>query len=102
MNPLDELNELNYVSSAADLDLTPKPDVKPQDQDDFSTLEAVMQLLANRKAYYMTVDAVDLSSSEEKVRAQIKDNKRMVFHISELEQMITTTVRKVKETFNGR
>lgn len=102
MNPLDDLNSLNYTSSAADIDLSPIDTAKPQDQDDLSALEQVFLLLQNRKAYYLSIEAIDLKDKSESLRTQLKDNKRMLFHITELEQLIQSTVRRVKETINGR
>lgn len=101
MNPLDDLNSLNYTSSAADIDLAPVDEPKYQDKDDLSALEQVYKLLENRKAYYLSIEAIDLNDKSEALRTQLKDNKRMLFHINELEQLITTTIRKVKETFNN-
>lgn len=99
----DELNDLGYVSSAPDFsDIAPIDKAKSADINDLTTMEAVMQLLADRKAYYRSIDAVSLDEKNDgKLREQIKDNKRMLFHIQELEGMLTTAINKVRSTFNG-
>lgn len=102
MTQIDDLNALGYTSSAPDF-AVPRDGPKPIDEEQISTLEKVMILLEDRKAGYMSVMAIDETKEKsESIRTQIKDNKRMLFHISELQQLILSTINKVKEKQNER
>jgi hypothetical protein len=103
MNPQsgnDELNSLGYASSAPDFSgLAPATSTKPQDEADLPALLLLSRLLANRRAYYSSVDS--LSYGEDlTVENQLIINKKVVFHIQELENIVTSTVQKVKEKLN--
>lgn len=100
MNLNEELNDLSYVSSAPDfIDI---PEVNPKDEADFSALEEIMQVLAARKRIYVSVESIVLPVSEEglSMEQQLTVNKKVAFHIQELENLITGVVKKVKEKQN--
>ena len=91
--------ELGYVSSSPDF--APIDGPKVQDEADLSTLEQVFNVLEDRKAFYKSVDAISLDQKDETLREQMKDNKRMLYHIQELEMLIRSTINKVREKQNG-
>lgn len=97
----DELNNLGYASSAPDFSgLAPATNTKPQDEADLPALLMVSRLLANRRAYYTSVES--LSIGDLTVENQLIINKKVLFHIQELENLVNTTVQRVKERLNER
>jgi hypothetical protein len=100
MNPNDELNQLGYASSAPDFDLAPKAEVKAQDEADLPTLEKLFKVLQARKQYYKSTDSLTLGDLS--LDNQLIVNKRIQFHIEELEVLLTSTINKVKEKMNDR
>ena len=96
----DDLNQLGYVSSAPDFSMAPEVDVKPEDINDLTTLQNVLRLLKDRKKYYESIDSLSLANGLT-VENQLLVNKKMVFHIQELESLIDTTIIKIKEKLNG-
>lgn len=99
-NSNDDLNQLGYVSSAPDFSMAPEVDVKPEDINDLTTLQNVLRLLKDRKKYYESIDSLSLANGLT-VENQLLVNKKMVFHIQELESLIDTTIIKIKEKLNG-
>lgn len=91
--------ELGYVSSSPDFAPIDRPNV--QDEADIVTLDRVFALLEERRAFYKSVEAVVLTQTDESLREQIKDNKRMLLLIQELETLIRSTINKVREKQNG-
>lgn len=100
MNPNDELNDLGYASSAPDLIQIDEP--HPKDEADISTLEEVLKLIQNRKAYFRSVDSLALEDKNFNVDQQLAINKRVLFHLQEIEGMVVSTIRKVRDKNNGR
>lgn len=93
----DELGALGYVSSAPDFSIEPEETVKPEDLDNLTTLDNVRRLLTDRRKYYQSVDSLDLADKTFTVEQQLLNNKRMVFHLQEIEGLIDGTVKKAKE-----
>lgn len=100
MNPNDELNDLGYASSAPDLIQIDQP--RPKDEAEISTLEEVIALVHNRKQFFLSVDSLALEDKVFTVEQQLAINKRVLFHLQELEGMIISSIRKVREKNNGR
>lgn len=94
----DELGALGYVSSAPDFNLKPVVDTNPKDLENLDTLDHVRRLLANRKEYYQSVDSLSLEDKTFTVEEQLAINKRVLFHIQELEGLVEGTIKRVKET----
>lgn len=99
-NSNDDLNQLGYVSSAPDFSIAPEVDVKPEDINDLTTLQNVLRLLKDRKKYYGSIESLSLGNGLT-VENQLLVNKKMTFHIQELESLIDTTIIKIKEKLNG-
>lgn len=93
--------QLPYISSQPDFDFAPKDIAKPQDEVDAPTLVKIFQVLEARKAYYNSTEAVNFGV-DLTVENQMIINKKMLGHIQELENMITSTLTKVKETQDER
>jgi len=89
----------SYVSSAPDLDLAQKQEVNHQDQADMASLEKVMKLLRDRKAYYNSTSSLKYGF-DITVENQLIINTQMGFHIDELESLITSAINRVKEQEN--
>lgn len=103
MNPTDELNLLGYTSSAADFDLTVELDMPtPQDEADLPALVLAQKLIRNRQEYYESVASLDLADEVFSVEQQLAINKKMVFHLQELDSQLDRAITKVKEKLNGR
>lgn len=97
----DELNTLGYASSAPDFSgLTPATDTKPQDEADYPALVMVSRVIASKKALYGSTQSLTLG--ELTLENQLIINKQMEFHIQELEDIINTTVKRVKEKLHGQ
>lgn len=77
-------------------------DVLPQDEVDLPALEQIKQLLNIRRAYYQSVDSLSLADATLSVEEQLSVNKKVLFHIQELETLIDSVITKVKEKQNGR
>ena len=97
----DDLGQLEYVSSAPDLIVQDELEAKPKDVADFSALQQVARLLRDRRKYYASVESLSLGEGLT-IENQLLVNKKMLFHIQELESLINTTIIKVKETLNGQ
>lgn len=92
----EELNNLGYASSAPDFaGLMPATQTKAQDEADLPALLHVQRLLANRLDYYRSTDSIAIG--EITVENQLIINKKMVFHIQELQNLVDMTVTRVKE-----
>lgn len=91
--------ELGYTSSAPML--VGVDTAKTQDVADISTLEQVFKLLEERRAYYVSVDSLTLQDDTFTIEEQLAINKKVLFHIQELEALIGSTVAKVRSTING-
>jgi len=100
MNPNDELNGLGYVNSAPSLVQQDTP--HPKDEAEISTLDEVFVLLENRKQYYLAIESLSLDDKNFSVDQQLSINKKVLFHIQELESKIMTVVEKVRAKQNGR
>lgn len=100
MNQDDEINGFGYVSSAQDFFQKPAPN--PKDEEDFSTIKQVAELLANRRAYYQSVDSLSLDDKTFTVTEQLSINKKVLLHIQELETKITSTIRKIEDKASER
>ncbi len=100
----DELGALGYVSSAPDILDSLLPDApNPQDESDISTLLQVSKLIKERKHYYLnSINSLTLNDPVFTVEQQLEVNKKVAFHLQEIEGMIDNTVRKVREKINGR
>lgn len=95
----DELNALGYASSAPDFaNLAPASQTKPQDEADLPALQVLSRVLANRRAKYESVHALEFGDIT--VENQMIINKKLVFHIQELENLVNTTIQRVKERLN--
>lgn len=88
--------ELAYLSSAPLLVDTDDLTVV-QDEEDLPTLAQVLKLIKDRKKYYRSIDSLDLSQTEFKLKQQAFINKQHILHLQELETMITSAINKVKE-----
>lgn len=99
-NSNDDLNQLGYVSSAPDFNIAPEVNVRPEDINDLTTLQNVSRLLKDRKKYYSSVDSLSLAN-DLTVENQLLVNKKVLFHIQELESLIDTIIIKAKEQLNG-
>lgn len=86
------------MSSAPDFNLKPVVDTNPKDLENLDTLDHVRRLLANRKEYYQSVDSLSLEDKTFTVEEQLAINKRVLFHIQELEGLVEGTIKRVKET----
>jgi hypothetical protein len=100
MNPNDDLSSLGYVSSAPSL--VEVDSARPRDEADLSTLEDILNLLKDRKKYYTNVDSLSLTDNKFTIDQQLAINKKVAFHIQELETMLSSAIRKVREKQNGR
>lgn len=98
----DELNALGYTSSAPELAdaIAPKVAVNQKDVANLSTLEQVALLLRNRKEYYDSNQALAFGQ-ELTIENQLLVNKKVVWHIQEIESLIITAIKNVKEINNG-
>lgn len=96
----DELNGLGYVSSAPDLVQADEPHA--QDEADYSTLVAIFHLLQDRKKYYRSVDSLSLDDKTFTIEQQLAVNKKVLFHIQELQGTISSAIKKVKAKRDGR
>lgn len=102
MNPIDDINQLGYTSSAPDF-LVPRDVAKPQDEADLPALERVLKLINEQQQYYRTTDSISLDEDDNgTIREQMKDNKRMVVHLDSLKMLILSTINKVRETQDER
>lgn len=102
-NSNDELGALGYNSSAPDLVETETATV--HEEAEIPTLTQVLKLLNNRKKYFLSIDAISLEPEVQAIfnsDAQVAINKKVVFHIQELESQIVATINKVKETHENR
>lgn len=92
----DELNSMGYASSAPDfVKLAPATNTKPQDEVDLPALLMVSRLLAARKAKYESIKSFTLGDIS--LDNQLIINNQMVFHIEELQNLVDTTIQRVKE-----
>lgn len=101
MNP--ELNDVGYVPSSPSLVQQDKPN--PMDEAEISTLDEILALLANRKAYYDSTSSLSLDAAMLQVfsvNQQLAINKKVVFHIQELETKLASAINKVREKQSGR
>lgn len=101
----DELGVLGYVSSAPDFQIPEKAGPKVKDEADISTLENVFELIQNRKAYYASIDSLSLEEdvvSVLDIEQQLAVNKKVVFHLQEIETLLLGTINQVREKLNGR
>lgn len=97
----DELNSLGYASSAPDFaGLTPATQTKPQDEADLPALLIVSRILEQRLAHYKSTDSFTIGDLT--LENQLIINKQMQFHIQELQNLVDTTVKRVKEKLNER
>lgn len=96
----DELNTLGYVSSAPDFGIRVEDAQNTQDEADLPTLTLVLQLLTNRKQYYLSTDS--LSIGEMTIENQLIVNKKVLFHIQELEGLVEGAIKRAKEHINER
>ena len=97
MNPNEELGTLQYVSSAPDFDLAPSVEVKPEDVADLTTLERVKKLIRDRQAYYSSIQSLAIADESFSVEQQLAINKKVSFHLQELEMLIDRTIKEVRE-----
>ena len=91
-------DELGYSSSAPDL--VQQDVATPHEQAEIPTLTRLKALHENRKAYFLSVESISLDPKDLEVfsaEAQIAINKKVVFHIQELEALEQSTITKVKE-----
>jgi hypothetical protein len=96
----DDLNQLGYVSSAPDFSMAPEATLRPEDLAELTTMQNVSRLLKNRKKYYSSVDSLSLGN-DLTIENQLLVNKKVVFHIQEVESMIDATITRAKEILNG-
>lgn len=92
-------DELSYVSSQPLL--VGQETAKPQDQADLSTLEQVLKLLHDRRAFYESVDSLTLDEKTLTIKQQLAINKKVLIHLQEIEGLVTNTINKVREIQNG-
>ena len=97
---MNEEIQLGYISSASMLVETET--VKAEDEADITTLERVLALLRDRQAYYQTIDSLSLADEVLTVTEQLAVNKKVLFHLQELQGLLIATITKVKEKQNGR
>lgn len=99
----DELNALGYESSAPDFVNAPAAEVSQEDVAEVTTIVSVKRLLQNRQAYYQSINSIDLKPETLKVfsaEQQIAINKKVNFHLQELQSLVDSTITKVKESLN--
>lgn len=102
-NSNDELGALGYNSSAPDL--VEQDVATPHEQAEVPTLVALRKLHQDRKKYFRSVEAVSLDPKDLSVfsaEAQIAINKKVIFHIQELESLENAVINKVKKEDYGR
>lgn len=98
---MNENEQLGYISSSPLLVAT--ENVKPIDEAELSTLEAAFKLLEDRKAFYESVSSLNLTDSVFRVEQQLAVNKKVLFHIQELETLLASTINNIREKqANGR
>ena len=73
-----------------------------KDENELGTLEKAEALIANRIAYYQAIDSIDLEDKNFDSDVQIAINKKVLFHLQELNLLITKGINDVKEHQNGR
>lgn len=98
----NDLNALGYVSSAPLL--VDDEDTKPlHDEANLATLGEVLKLLRNRRKFYQSIDSIEADISRSAVihQREVAVNKRVLFHLQEIETMVTNAIRKVEERQNG-
>lgn len=98
MNPNEELG---YVSSSPMLSVA-REQPKPIDEAEISTLEQAFNLLENRRAYYQSVDSLSLEDKTFTMEQQLAINRKVLFHVQELESLLQGTINKVREKLDGR
>lgn len=67
-----------------------------------STLDEVLALIQNRKTYYLSIESLSLEDKNFTVDQQLAINKRVLFHIQELESKISSVIKKVRAKNNER
>lgn len=92
--------DLNYVSSQPLFGGVDEP--KPIDEAELSTLEVVLDVLKNRQAYYESIASLSLDDKNFSIAEQLAINKRVLFHIQELEGLVMSTINKIREKQYGR
>lgn len=93
------MEDLDYTSSSPDF-ATRAPE-SHEDEADLSALVRVSKLLANRQAYYQSVDSLSLEDKNLTVEQQLAVNKQVLFHIQELEGLVEGAINNVKEQQRG-
>lgn len=102
MNPNDQLNELGYASSAPDLiNFDPPVTVKPEDENDITTIERMFNLLEVRDKFYDSHSAIVYGETIT-VENQLIINHQHRLLIQELRSLLQATIIKVKEKNYGR
>lgn len=96
----NDLNALGYVSSAPLL--VDDEDTKPlHDEANLATLGEVLKLLRNRRKFYQSIESLTDLKDGLALRSQLAVNRRVLFHLQEIETMVTNAIKKVEERQNG-
>ena len=91
--------ELGYVSTSPFLSVP--PETKAQDEIDKPTLVRVQDVLQGQIDRYGKVSAFDVGETDFTVKEQLAMAQQMVVHLTELQELIKTTLSNIKEKYNG-
>lgn len=94
---------LGYVSSSANfIDVDPKIEVNTNDEADMPALVKVLELINDRKAYYVSIASLSVRDADFSVEEQLLVNQKVVNHLDEIQVLINDAIGKVKEAQYGR
>ena len=90
--------ELPLLSSSPLMTTAPAK-VKPQDENDLSTLKRVQEKLKEQIKSYSTIDRLVVDEKDLTVKEQLAVNKAITFHLRELELLVDTVIENVREKY---
>jgi len=89
--------ELDYVSSSPLLSV--KPEVKPQDETDFSTLQRIQALLEAKIASYDSISKLNSRHPKLTVDQQLEVAEAVKLDLMEVKQGVDLTIANVQEKY---